>query len=48
VLLAFKFGLIPPEAAADPETIILLGIVASGFGGWLGAYFAPRNAGQGA
>lgn len=45
LLLVYKLGLIPAEAAADPETIIYASIVLGGIGGWIGAYLAPKNAG---
>ncbi|WP_279483397.1 N-acetylmuramidase family protein [Aureimonas sp. SK2] len=44
LLLAAKFGWIPHEVAADPETVILLTAAVSAIGARLAAWYAPRNA----
>ncbi|MDY8108244.1 hypothetical protein U0C82_03655 [Fulvimarina sp. 2208YS6-2-32] len=42
--LVAKLGWIPPEVASDPETVILLSGFLLAVGGYVGAFFAPKNA----
>lgn len=44
LLLAAKFGWIPQDVAADPETIILLTAAVAAIGARITAWYAPRNA----